>query len=83
MLKEISQRAKKQLDIKIKVSSAAKNVIIEESFDRKYGARPLRRKLQTMIEDKLAEEILEGSIKSGDTVNIGVSNKKLKFEVAE
>lgn len=81
MIKEISERAKNQLDIKIKVSSAAKSVIIEESFDKKYGARPLRRKLQTMIEDKLAEEVLAGNIKSGDTVNIGAANKKLKFDV--
>ena len=81
MLKEIISRANNQLEIKIKVSGAAKNVIIEESFDKKYGARPLRRKLQTMLEDKLAEEILESRIKRGDTVKIGVLNKKLKFEV--
>ena len=82
MLNEIYDRAEKQLNIKIKVSGAAKNVIIDESFDKKYGARPLRRKLQTMIEDKLAEEILDGNVKSGDEVNIGVSGKKLKFEVS-
>ncbi len=82
MLNEIYERAEKQLNIKIKVSGAAKNVIIDESFDKKYGARPLRRKLQTMIEDKLAEEILDGNVKSGDEVNIGVSGKKLKFEVS-
>lgn len=81
MLKEISDRANKQLDIKIKVSSAAKSVIIDESFDKKYGARPLRRKLQTLIEDRLAEDILAGNIKTGDTVNVKVENKKLKFEV--
>lgn len=81
MVKEISDRAKKQLDINIKMSAAAKSVIIEKSFDKKYGARPLRRKLQTMVEDRLAEEILEGNIKQGDTVSIGVSDKKLKFEV--
>jgi ATP-dependent Clp protease ATP-binding subunit ClpC len=63
------------------VSGKAKSVIIEESFDKKYGARPLRRKLQTLIEDKVAEEILEGNIKRGDTVNVGVSNGKLNFEV--
>lgn len=82
MLNEIYDRAEKQLNIKIKVSGAAKNVIIDESFDKKYGARPLRRKLQTMIEDKLAEEILDGNVKSGDEVSIGTSGKKLKFEVS-
>lgn len=81
MLKEISDRAKKQLDIKIKVSSAAKSVIIDESFDKKYGARPLRRKLQTLIEDRLAEDILAGTVKNGDTVNIKTADKKLIFDV--
>ncbi len=79
MIKEISTRAEKQLNIKLKVSSAAKDVIIEESFDKKYGARPLRRKLQTMVEDKLAEEILNGRISQGCKVSIGVSDKKIKF----
>lgn len=81
MIKEISDRALGQLGISVKISGAAKSFIIDESFDKKYGARPLRRKLQTMVEDKLAQEILEGNIKSGDKVNIGVSDKKLKFEV--
>ena len=81
MLKEILDRAKKQLDIKIKVTATAKSFIIDESFDKKYGARPLRRKLQTMVEDELAREILAGNVKRGDTVKIGMGNKKLKFEV--
>lgn len=81
MLKEISKRAKEQLNIILKVSSAAKNVIIDESFDKKYGARPLRRKLQTLVEDKLAEEILNANIKNGDIVHIGTTNKKLSFTV--
>lgn len=83
MLKEVCKRAKDQLNINLKVSSAAKNVIIDESFDRKFGARPLRRKLQTLVEDKLAEEILDENIKSGDIVHIGASNKKLNFTVQE
>ena len=81
MLKEIADRAFAQMEISIKVSSAAKSFIIDESFDKKYGARPLRRKLQTMVEDQLAQQILEGKIKSGDKVSIGVTGKSLKFEV--
>ena len=81
MLKEISDRAKSHLDIKLKVSAKAKDVIIEESFDKKFGARPLRRKLQTLVEDKLAEEILNGNVKRGDTISVGVKDNKLKFEV--
>ena len=83
MLKEISGRASSQLDIKINVTGAAKNYIIDESYDKKYGARPLRRKLQSMIEDELASQILLGNIKRGDTVKIGMENKKLKFEVVQ
>lgn len=83
MLREISDRAKKQLEITLKVSAKAKNLIIEESFDKKYGARPLRRKLQTLIEDKLAEEVLDGNVKKGDTVSVGVKENQLKFEVVK
>lgn len=83
MLKEISDRAKNQLDIKLKVSARAKDVIIEESFDKKFGARPLRRKLQTLVEDKLAEEILNGNVKRGDTISVGVKDNKLKFDVVK
>ena len=83
MLKEISGRAKSQLDIKINVTGAAKNFIIDESYDKKFGARPLRRKLQSMIEDELAGQILIGNVKRGDTVKVGLENKKLKFEVVQ
>ncbi len=83
MLKEITDRALNQMDISIKVTAAAKAFIIDESYDKKYGARPLRRKLQTMVEDQLAEEILSGNIKNGDRVNIGLADKQLKFEVID
>lgn len=81
MLNEIVKRAKAQLDMDINVTAAAKKYIVEKGYDKKYGARPLRRAIQTMVEDKLAEEILDGNIKKGDRVTVSVANKELKFTV--
>lgn len=81
MLKDVMKRAEQQLDIKLQITSAAKTYLIEESYDKKFGARPLRRKIQTLIEDRLAEEILDGAVKKGDTVLISVANKQLEFKV--
>ncbi len=70
MLKDVVGRMKNQMDISAEVSDDAKAVLIEKGYDEKYGARPLKRTIQTMVEDKIAEEVLEGNIKSGDTVLI-------------
>lgn len=83
MINEISERAKNQLDIDIKVTSPAKKWIVTQSYEKKYGARPLRRKLQNLLEDKLAEEILAGNISNGDTVNVSVASGELKFSIQE
>lgn len=71
MLKAVTGRMKAQMDISAEVSEDAKQVLIEKGYDEKYGARPLKRTIQTMVEDKVAEEVLEGSIKAGDMVLIG------------
>ena len=55
--------------------------LIEKGYDDKYGARPLRRTIQNMLEDKLAEGILDGAIKGGDGVLVGASEKGLVFTV--
>ena len=47
---------------------SVKNYIVEKAYEPKYGARPLRRKIQNEIEDQLAEEILDGKVKKGDEV---------------
>ena len=60
------------LNIEINVTSAAKTYIVEKAFDRKYGARPLKRKIQDEIEDKLAEEMIKGSLRPGDKVTVSV-----------
>lgn len=80
MLKEIQGRVKEQMDITLNVTPSAKKFIVEKHYDKKYGARPIRRALQNIIEDKLAEEILSGSVKRGDRVNVNVSDKKLVFK---
>ena len=72
MVKELQKRCKEQLNIELNVTSAAKIYIVEKSFDRKYGARPLKRKIQDEIEDRLSEEIIKGVIKTGDKVTISV-----------
>ncbi len=57
--------------------------MIDKGYDDKYGARPLRRTIQSMVEDKMAEEILEGRIKKGDHVLVSSDGKVLTFQVAE
>lgn len=83
MLKELETRCKAQMNITLNIRDSVKNYIFEEGYDPKYGARPLRRAIQSKIEDKIAEEILNGNIQSGDEVTLGVRNKELKFSVKD
>ena len=55
------------MDIHLNVTNSAVDYIAEAGFDAKYGARPLRRAIQSKIEDRLANELLEGKIKRGET----------------
>lgn len=80
MLKELSDRCKKQLDIELVVRDSAKNYIVEKAYEPKYGARPLRRKIQNEIEDKLAEQLLDGGIVRGDRVIVSMKKNALVFE---
>ena len=70
---------KNQLDIKLVVRDSVKRYIVEKGTDKKYGARPLRRALQNELEDKLAEAILNGDVKTGEEVVVHISNKEVKF----
>lgn len=79
MCKEVCDRAKSQLGITLHVRESVKKHIVETGTDQKYGARPLRRAVQNMLEDKLAEALLDGEIKSGDVVEAGISKKEIKF----
>ena len=81
LLNVFVKRCKEQMDITMKVQNTAKILIEEAGFDPKYGARPLKRAIQSKMEDALAEEILEGKIKRGDTVSVGASGKEIRFSV--
>ena len=83
MLRGIEKRSKEQLGITLTVNEAAKDLLIDKGYDDKYGARPLRRAIQTKIEDEMATEILAGQIKAGDTVQVKVKDKKICFEVKD
>ena len=61
------------------IRDSAKNHIVEKGTDAKYGARPLRRAMQTELEDKLAEAILAGEVAPGQQVEVGTSKKEIKF----
>lgn len=79
MTASIARRTKEQMNITLTVDSSARDYLAEKGYDEKYGARPLRRTIQTMIEDRLAEEILSGSFKSGDTVAVKKGKDGLIF----
>ena len=81
LLKEFVNRCKTQMNLEVKVRDSVKELIAKEGFDPKYGARPLKRAIQNKIEDAMAEEILEGKMKAGDEVVIGLSKQKIKFTV--
>ena len=79
MCREFTKRVKSQMNITLTLRDSAKKYIVEKGTDAKYGARPLRRAMQTELEDKLAEAILNGEVKEGDQVEAGVSKKEIKF----
>lgn len=79
--KNLSRRCKEQMDIELNIGSSVKEYLIEKHMDVKMGARPMKRAIQSEIEDALAEEILAGKVKSGDRVSVGLKNKKITFTV--
>jgi len=79
MCKEIIKRAQEQLDIRLTVRDSVKKHIVEKGIDRKYGARPLRRAVQNLLEDRLAEAVLSGEVQRGSEVSVGMSKKEIKF----
>ena len=78
---DLKKRAKEQLNIDIVFRDSAKELIVEKAYDRKYGARPLKRKLQDEVEDLLSEEILEGRIKAGNKVIISTKKREISLTV--
>ena len=70
-----------QNSITLEINNESKDFLAKKGFDPVFGARPLRRSIQTMIEDRLAEEMLEGQVKAGDTVSVELGEDKLVFKV--
>jgi ATP-dependent Clp protease ATP-binding subunit ClpC len=73
----------KNKEIRIVLDEKAKDFLIEKGHDPQYGARPMRRAVERYLEDPLAEEILRGTIKAGDTANVTAADGALKFNVPD
>ena len=83
LLKSLEKRCLEQMEIHLNVTNSAVEYLAEAGFDAKYGARPLRRQIQSKLEDRLANELLEGKIKRGDHVQVQCRNKEIRFLVKE
>ncbi len=79
MLKDLTKRAAENLNIRLTYGETLRKFIYDKGYDKKYGARPLRRAIQTYVEDPLAEEVLQGRLTGGSRVSIGVKQGKVTF----
>ena len=79
-VKQFIVRCKEQMDITVTIPASVKTWIVDKAFDPKYGARPIRRKIQTALEDVMAEDILAGKIKPSDSVKAKVKKDVVVFE---
>jgi len=76
MITEVGKRVSANMGITMKVTDTAIREIVKEGYDKTYGARPLRRAIQSIVEDRIAEQILEGSVKEGDSIEVSFKGKK-------
>ena len=81
--RNLSKRCKEQMNINLTISPAVKKFLIEKHSDAKMGARPLKRAIQSSIEDAMAEELLKGNIKAGSDVTVSLKDKKIVFVSAD
>lgn len=81
MLKQLAGRVKEQMDIELRFTDLARRLIFEKGYDKKYGARPLRRAIQTYVEDELAEAVLRGRVKRGDSALVSAKAGSIKISV--
>ena len=79
LLGTVAKRTKQQMQIRLTAGDDVKEFLVEKGYDEKYGARPLKRTIQQMVEDKLAEAVLEGRVREGDSVKILLKDGQLKF----
>ena len=79
MLNEVRSRTS-ECGITLEADEDAKKLLLEKGYDPKYGARPLRRAIQKMVEDSLSNMMLEGTVKAGDKVTVSAADGELRFE---
>ena len=79
MLKSVTERLKEQ-EIQIQFDEESEKLMTKEGSDLAYGARPLRRAITKIVEDKLSEEILKGNVTKGDSIKVEVEDSKLSFK---
>ena len=77
----LTKRCEAQMDIHLTLTASLKEYLVEKYADNKMGARPLKRAIQSVVEDALAEEILMKKVQPGDTVSAGFKNNKVYFSV--
>jgi ATP-dependent Clp protease ATP-binding subunit ClpC len=73
----------KAKEVHIELTQSAKEFLIDKGYDPQYGARPMRRAVERYLEDPLAEELLRGHVKPGDTVEVVATDGKLTFQVPQ
>ncbi|MBO4412269.1 MAG: ATP-dependent Clp protease ATP-binding subunit [Lachnospiraceae bacterium] len=83
MLNELAKRSKEETGITLKFTAKAREFLVDKGYDPKYGARPLRRTIQNLVEDELSEKILSGEFENGDTVTIAKDKDHLTFTKQE
>ena len=79
----LAKRVQENMGISVSFTDKALEKIAEEGFDKAYGARPLRRAIQSRIEDAFAEEYLQGNFKAGEKVSVGVKTNGFLFRVVK
>ena len=81
LCKELENRCKENLGVDLIIRDSAMDYIVEKGFDQKYGARPLKRKLQDEVEDRLSEEVIAGKVKKGNKVVVTTKNKEIFLKI--
>ena len=79
MLNTLNKRTKAQMNLSLEVTEEAVTHLAKSGFDKNYGARPVRRAIQTQLEDKLADELLDGIIAAGDHIKVDCKDEKITF----
>ena len=79
MLNTLNKRTTAQMNLTMEVTEEAVAHLAESGFDKNYGARPVRRAIQTQLEDALADALLDGTIAAGDKIKVDCKDKKIIF----